>query len=402
MQVILYLIKIHFIIIYFFIKLFTRQRKRVYLLSRQFDSPSINYQIIIDELKKKNIDYKVKCKKVETSINDSMRTQGHYSNTVGLIKRLFGKFKSSIPYYFSLLGQMVDIAKSKVIIVDGYNLPVSLLKHKKGTKVIQQWHALGAIKKFGYQSIGKVDGINPKVAKILKMHAGYDYVISGSEGMNKYFAEAFNVPEDKVLAIGTPSIDFLKKVDPKVTKNIYKKYPEMKNKINVLYSPTFRNEKNYNYQELIDNTDFNKVNLIITNHFKIKTHTHYEDQKTFFPTADGVGHNAFGPDTKGREVHVHRSRRPDTHRTALHRQSNPVSPRRHHSFPRLHSGRELPSAAGSRHGMRLPHQLHHHLCADTVRTGEFPSEHDGTCSPRLRPLRPQGRPLALCQQRRRL
>lgn len=277
MQVILYLIKIHFIIIYFFIKLFTRQRKRVYLLSRQFDSPSINYQIIIDELKKKNIDYKVKCKKVETSINDSMRTQGHYSNTAGLIKRLFGKFKSSIPYYFSLLGQMVDIAKSKVIIVDGYNLPVSLLKHKKGTKVIQQWHALGAIKKFGYQSIGKVDGINPKVAKILKMHAGYDYVISGSEGMNKYFAEAFNVPEDKVLAIGTPSIDFLKKVDPKVTKNIYKKYPEMKNKINVLYSPTFRNEKNYNYQELIDNTDFNKVNLIITNHFKVEEKA--EDQR---------------------------------------------------------------------------------------------------------------------------
>jgi len=270
MQVILYLIKIHFIIIYFFIKLFTKQKRRVYLLSRQFDSPSINYQIIIEELKKEKIDYKVKCKKVETSINDSMRTQGHYSNTAGLIKRLFTKLKDSLSYYFSLLGQMIDIAKSKVIIVDGYNLPVSLLKHKKGTKVIQQWHALGAIKKFGYQSIGKVDGINPKVAKILKMHAGYDYVISGSEGMNKYFAEAFNVPIEKVLAIGTPSIDFLKKVEPKITKNIYKRYPEMKDKINVLYSPTFRNEKNYNYQELIDATDFNKVNLIITNHFKVE------------------------------------------------------------------------------------------------------------------------------------
>ena len=58
MQVILYLIKIHFISLYFFIKLFTRQKRRVYLLSRQFDSPSINYQIIIDELKKAKIDYK--------------------------------------------------------------------------------------------------------------------------------------------------------------------------------------------------------------------------------------------------------------------------------------------------------------------------------------------------------
>ncbi len=270
MKIILYIIKGHFIIIYFFIKLFTKQKKQVYLLSRQFNSPSINYQIIIDELKKDNIPYKVKCKKISSSINDSMRTQGHYSNTFNLIKKVFSNLKSTLSYYFSLYDQMVSIASSKVIIVDGYNLPVSLLKHKKGTKVIQMWHALGAIKKFGYQSIGKVDGINPTVARILKMHANYDYVISGSEGMNKYFAEAFNVPIEKVLAIGTPSIEFLKKKDNKITKKIKEKYPALKNKINVLYSPTFRNEKNYNYEELINNTDFTKVNLIITNHFKVE------------------------------------------------------------------------------------------------------------------------------------
>lgn len=270
MKIILYIIKGHFIIIYFFIKLFTKQKKQVYLLSRQFNNPSINYQIIIDELKKDNIPYKVKCKKISSSINDSMRTQGHYSNTFNLIKKVFSNLKSTLSYYFSLYDQMVSIASSKVIIVDGYNLPVSLLKHKKGTKVIQMWHALGAIKKFGYQSIGKVDGINPTVARILKMHANYDYVISGSEGMNKYFAEAFNVPIEKVLAIGTPSIEFLKNKDNKITKKIKEKYPALKNKINVLYSPTFRNEKNYNYEELINNTDFTKVNLIITNHFKVE------------------------------------------------------------------------------------------------------------------------------------
>lgn len=270
MKIILYIIRGHFVLIYFFIKLFTRQKKQVYLLSRQFNSPSINYQIIIDELKKLNIPYKIKCKKISSSINDSMRTQGNYSNTFNLIKKVFSNLKSTLSYYFSLYDQMVSIASSKVIIVDGYNLPVSLLKHKKGTKVIQMWHALGAIKKFGYQSIGKVDGINPTVARILKMHANYDYVISGSEGMNKYFAEAFNVPIEKVLAIGTPSIEFLKKKDNKITKKIKEKYPALKNKINILYSPTFRNEKNYNYEELINNTDFTKVNLIITNHFKVE------------------------------------------------------------------------------------------------------------------------------------
>lgn len=270
MKIILYLAKAYFVTIYFFIKLFTIQKKQVFLLSRQFNSPSINYQTIMDELDKEKIPYKVKCKKVDTGINDSVRTQGNYSNTGGFLSKVFKNFKGTLSYVLDLHSQMIDIATSKVIIVDGYNLPVSLLKHKKGTKVIQQWHALGAIKKFGYQSIGKVDGINPMVAKILKMHAGYDYVISGSEGMNKYFAEAFNVPKEKVIAIGTPIVDFLKKEDPKAKKALYKKYPKLKKKINVLYSPTFRNEKNYNYEDIINNTDFSKINLIITNHSKVE------------------------------------------------------------------------------------------------------------------------------------
>ena len=270
MNIFLYLIKIHFVIIYFFVKLFTVQKKRVYLLSRQYDKPSLNYQVIMDELDKEGIPYKVECKKVDSSINDSVRTQGNYSNTGGFLSKTFKKLGSAFSYYIALWSQMISIAKSKVIIVDGYNLPVSLLKHKKGTKVIQLWHSLGAIKKFGYQSIGKVDGINPSMARILKMHAGYDYVISGSEGMAPYFAEAFNVPIEKVLNIGTPTVDYLRTKRDDVKKDILKKYPELKKKVNVLYSPTFRNNKHFNYQDLIDNTDFSKVNLIITYHSKVE------------------------------------------------------------------------------------------------------------------------------------
>ena len=270
MSIILYFIKFHLISVYFFIKLFTKRKERVYLLSRQSSKPSLNYLAIIKELEKKGIDYKVTCKKVDSSINDSVRTQGHYSNTNGFLARVFKKLGSAFSYYFSLWSQMINIASSKVIIVDGYNLPVSLLKHKRGTKIIQLWHALGAIKKFGYQSVGKVDGVSPNVARILKMHAGYDAVISGSEGMNPFFAEAFNVPIEKVLAIGTPTTDYLREDHSKVKKEILKKYPALKKKINVLYSPTFRNNKKFNYKDLIDAVDYSKVNLIITYHSKVE------------------------------------------------------------------------------------------------------------------------------------
>lgn len=269
MSIILYLFKFHLVTVYFFIKLIHRQRRQVFFLSRQFDDISLNYQMVIDELEKQNIKYKCICKKVDSSINDSVRTQGNYSNKKTLFKKIFSNLKSAILYYFSLYKQMRYTAQSRVIIVDGYNLPVSLLKHKEGTKVIQMWHALGAIKQFGYQAMGSKDGVPTNVARILKMHANYDYILSGSVGMNAFFAEAFNTPIEKVLAIGTPTVDYMKIRDPKTEKKIYKKYPSMKKKINVLYSPTFRNDKRDNTKELVKYIDFNKCNLIITQHPKV-------------------------------------------------------------------------------------------------------------------------------------
>lgn len=225
--------------------------------------------MVMDVLKKEHIPYQYLVKKINANINDSLRTQGNYSNTSKFMKSILANLKSAWKYYVSLFKQMRLIATSKVVITDGYNLPVCLLKHKKGTKVIQMWHALGAVKQFGYQVLGNKDGVSPKVAKILKMHHNYDYVLSGVEAMNPYFSAAFNVPQEKVLAIGTPTIDYLLQDDLKVKKAIFDKYPKLRKKINVLYSPTFRNDKRDGFKELIANFDFTKFNLIVTFHAKV-------------------------------------------------------------------------------------------------------------------------------------
>ena len=151
-----------------------------------------------------------------------------------------------------------------MIIVDGYNIPVSVLKHKKNTTVIQMWHALAAIKKFGYQSIGYKDGVNKTIAKILKMHANYDYVISGSEAMKPYFAEAFKIDKEKIISIGTPYVDYLLKTSSRQKQKIYKKYPVLKRKTNILYSPTFRKDGRDNIDEVIKNIDLDKYNTTST------------------------------------------------------------------------------------------------------------------------------------------
>ena len=231
-------------------------------MSRQFDSVPYNYQKLIDELESDGYQTRVICKKVASGLNSALRNEKKHGSVLS-------GFGGTLGYYFNLYKQMHYAATSKVIIVDGYNAVASLLKHKRNTKVIQLWHALAAIKKFGYQTIGYADGLDPDTARILCMHKNYDYIISGSVAMNKYFAEAFNTDISKLRAFGTPMVDYMLKDNKKIINKIYKRYPSMKKKLNILYSPTFRSDGRDNSAEVINAFDTDKYNLIITFHPKV-------------------------------------------------------------------------------------------------------------------------------------
>jgi len=270
MIVLLYIFKLHLRFIYFFIKLFTKQEEQVFFLSRQYNKISLNYAYIIEELKKQKKDIKIKviCKKVDKELNETLRDSSKCSNAIIVAKKILKQLKNVLEYYINIYQQMYIIAKSTVVIIDGYNISTSMLKHKKNTTIIQLWHALAAMKKFGYQSMGLADGINPKLSKVLEMHKNYDYVISGSDEMKKYFAEAFDVPIERVTSIGTPYIDDLLKEEKQEIEKAYIRHPELKNKINIVYSPTFRKDGRDYKEDIIKNIDTDKYNLIITYHSK--------------------------------------------------------------------------------------------------------------------------------------
>ena len=60
-----------------------------------------------------------------------------------------------IGYGVHLLHCAAQLATAEVCIVDGYCIPVSVLHHRKELRVVQVWHALGAIKKFGRQALSR-------------------------------------------------------------------------------------------------------------------------------------------------------------------------------------------------------------------------------------------------------
>lgn len=246
MKIKIFIIKVAILflnIIYSFFKLFKTQNK-ITFISRQSNSITLDYKILSNKINEEMSDYKtvILCKKLENKLS----------------------------YIFHMFRQMYHIATSKVVILDSYCIAISVLKHKKSLKVIQIWHAVGSMKKFGYAMIDKKEGTKKEIAQVMKMHKNYDYVLISSMNYVKDFIEGFNISKDIIKEIPLPRVDLLidEEYKNKKREELYKKIPELKNKKNILYCSTFRKEENDNKHvyDLIDCIDFSKYNLIYQPH----------------------------------------------------------------------------------------------------------------------------------------
>ena len=190
-------------------KLFKTKRKITYI-SRQSNTPSIDFIYLVKKMEEmdKGVTQVVLTKKIEK----------------GIINK--------IKYGFHILAQMYHIATAKVVVVDTYVIPVSVLKHKKNLKIVQIWHAMGAVKQFGYQSLGKVEGSSKVVADAMKMHKNYDLVTCTSSVTAKIYSEAFNTPVEKIQVLGMPRVDEI--LGDNKNTQILKQNPKYKNKKTIL------------------------------------------------------------------------------------------------------------------------------------------------------------------------
>lgn len=109
--------------------------------------------------------------------------------------------------------QVWHAATSRLCFVDGYVPAVCITHDLRRSRCVQLWHALGAIKYFGYQALNTPDGRSSLVAEELAMHRGYDVVVAGFSGAVDAFSRAFDIASEKILPIGLPRIDYLLESD---------------------------------------------------------------------------------------------------------------------------------------------------------------------------------------------
>ena len=236
---------------YFFIKLFPARNQIVYT-SMQSNNISLDFELLRNEITKHDNSIKqiFLCKKMKSGLK---------------------KNSDYVVYVFSMIGyvfkSMYYLATSKVCITESYCVPISILKHKKNLKIIQIWHASGAVKKFGYQILDKKEGKSSEVAKLMCMHKNYDYAIAPSEVTKEIFSEAFNMKKEKIVKLGLPRLEYISNEKYDKSNEIYNSYPDLNKKKIILYVPTFRKDKNIDLSEIFNyQYDKTKDTIIIKLH----------------------------------------------------------------------------------------------------------------------------------------
>ncbi len=227
--------------IYFFMKLLPVKRNKVIFLSRQSNSPSDDFLMLRDALAEKNPELEF----------------------VMITQRADGDIKSLAKFALKTLSSMRHLATAGVCVLDSYWPAVSILKHKDSLTVVQLWHAMGKIKKSGYQSVGKKLGRSDVIAKELRMHRNYDVIIAGGRAFNPFYCASFGVEDDILYNVGLPRMDRLREGVSAARAEFYSAYPELEGKRIVLYAPTFRKKQELDPTALVSVFDFDAGNTLI-------------------------------------------------------------------------------------------------------------------------------------------
>ncbi|MDO4632274.1 MAG: CDP-glycerol glycerophosphotransferase family protein [Eubacteriales bacterium] len=137
----------------------------------------------------------------------------------------------------NMLRFMKHYARAEYVIVCDNFLPAASCRKRPETKVIQLWHACGALKKFGQDTTEDVPSIYK--GNVFK---NCDYVTVSSDWCIPYYASAMGLPAERIVPVGISRTDdyydpaFVRAAKKKFEKN----YPQAVNKKVLLWAPTFR------------------------------------------------------------------------------------------------------------------------------------------------------------------
>ncbi|MFN2417325.1 MAG: CDP-glycerol glycerophosphotransferase family protein [Candidatus Limnocylindria bacterium] len=130
------------------------------------------------------------------------------------------------------------LGRADVILIDDYQPIIYRLKPDPDVRIIQLWHASGAFKTVGYSRVGKPGGPSPYA----RTHKNYTHATVSGQHDVPYYAEAFGLPEERLIPTGIPRMDRF--FDPEQLARgrdlAQRAFPAIQGRTTILFAPTFR------------------------------------------------------------------------------------------------------------------------------------------------------------------
>lgn len=170
-----------------------------------------------------------------------------------------------------------QIASCQIIIADNYYPELAALNQPQ-RKIIQIWHATGALKAFGWQDPKTKQRSQADQVRFQKVYDSLTDIVVGSRAMGKVFEAAYRIDPARVRYLGAPRTDVLQQPVTALQKT-------QGEQPRVLYVPTYRDS-------------LEELQAVLTSAFRafqtsdhqilVKLHPHVAQQLKALPTPVNV------------------------------------------------------------------------------------------------------------------
>jgi teichoic acid ribitol-phosphate primase len=171
------------------------------------------------------------------SIHDALRRLRPRADVVLLLEPYGYGLKAKLRYLLRTIRGTYHVRTAGLVVVDNAYLPVHVAPHRPRTTVVQVWHAAGALKRFGMDTVAP-----PAEPEATFLHRHYDAVVTSGERSRVPWSRALRTPLGRVEALGTPRTDPLFDQEAMAARRarILAAHPELEGRRVVVWAPTFR------------------------------------------------------------------------------------------------------------------------------------------------------------------
>ncbi|MEJ6400696.1 CDP-glycerol glycerophosphotransferase family protein [Nicoliella lavandulae] len=154
-------------------------------------------------------------------------------------------FENGLNFAFKMIPLIMG---AHTVFCDNYYPFLGGLIHSNRLKIIQLWHANGAIKRFGWEDPKTAHRSKSDKRRFQAVYNQFDEYVVASDTMGHVFEHSYHVPFERMQKLGYPRSDRFFKADwiQQAQAHVYAVAPELKDKRVILYAPTYRDGLAFN------------------------------------------------------------------------------------------------------------------------------------------------------------